>query len=122
MAVILAVDNEQEVVDMLKEFLSENDHTVYTALNGRAALELMKKIRPHIVLLDIVMPGMDGISTLKEIKKVDPTVGVIMATAIKDEDLARSAMALGAYDYVVKPFDLQYLEDVLSVKMIDILG
>jgi DNA-binding NtrC family response regulator len=122
MARILVVDDEKEVVDLLQEFLSGKGYTVYTAQNGREAMAMVKEVRPHIVLLDIIMPEMDGIATLKEIKKLDPVIGVVMATAVQDEHLAKSAMAMGAYDYVVKPFDLYYLENVLMVKMADLLG
>jgi two-component system response regulator AtoC len=122
MARILVVDDEVEVLDMLKVFLSAKGYTVHTAQSGRAALELVKQVRPHIVLLDIIMPEMSGIDVLKKIKTMDPTIGVVMATAIKDEDLAKKAMKLGAYDYIAKPFDLDYLENVLMVKMADILG
>jgi len=122
MATILVVDDEKEVTELLEEFLSDKGYTVYTAQNGRMAVEITKKIRPHIVLLDIMMPEMDGITTLKELKKIDPAIGVVMATAVKDEELAKSTMAMGAYDYVVKPFNLDYLENVLLTKMVDILG
>lgn len=122
MAVILVVDDEKEVVDMLQEFLLIKGYTVYTAVNGREALDLVKKVRPHIVLLDIIMPEMDGITVLKEIKKIDPAIGVVMATAVKDEALGKSAIDMGAYDYVVKPFDLNYLENVLLVKMVEMMG
>ncbi len=122
MAVILVVDDEKEVVDMLQEFLLAKGYTVHTARNGREALDLVKKVRPHIVLLDIIMPEMDGITVLKEIKKIDPAIGVVMATAVKDEALGKGAMDMGAYDYVVKPFDLNYLENVLLVKMVEMVG
>lgn len=120
-ATVLIVDDEQEIIDMLREFLSAKGYTVHTARNGREALAIVKKVHPHIVLLDIIMPEMDGITVLKEIKKIDSAVSIVMATAVKDADLARSAMSMGAYDYVVKPFDLHYLENVLFVKMVDIL-
>ncbi len=119
---ILVVDDEVEVLGMLEAFLSAKGYTVHTAQSGRGALELVKEVRPHIVLLDIMMPEMSGIEVLKKIKAMDPAIGVVMATAIKDEELAKKTMELGAYDYIVKPFNLNYLENVLLVKMADILG
>jgi len=119
---ILVVDDEVEVCNTLKKFLTSNGYEVYTALDGETAVSKTKEVRPHIVLLDIIMPGMGGIDTLKEIKKVDPAVGVIMVTAVVDEKLAKRALELGAYDYITKPLDLNYLETVVMVKMIDLLG
>ena len=120
---ILVVDDDIGVCNMLRRyFLLENRYEVYVAHDGESAVSKVKEIRPHIVLLDIMMPGMGGIDTLKEIKKVDPAVGVIMITALADEELARRALALGAYDYITKPFDLDYLETVIMVKIVDLLG
>ena len=119
---ILVVDDEIAIRNLLKEFLSRKGYDVYTASDGRTAIAKVKEIRPHIVLLDIMMPGMDGIETLKEIRKVDPRVGVIMVTAIFDEELGKRTIELGACDYITKPVSLDYLETVLMVKMIDVLG
>jgi len=77
----------------------------------------VKKERPHIVLLDIRMPQMDGIECLRRIKEIDKEVGVIMITGYQDEEAARRAMKLGAYDYIVKPFNFKYLQDCLMVKL-----
>jgi len=119
---ILVVDDEVEVCNTLKKFLASKGYEVYTALDGETAVSKTKEVRPHIVLLDIIMPGMGGIDTLKEIKKVDPTIGVIMVTAVTDEELAKRALELGAYEYITKPIDLNYLETVVMVKMVDLLG
>lgn len=117
MARILVVDDEPEVGNMLTKFLSKKGHDVYTALNGEEALEVVKKERPHIVLLDIIMPKMDGIECLKQIRELDKEVGVIMITAVKQEDVGKHAMKLGAFDYITKPLSLKYLEDCLMVKL-----
>ena len=119
---ILVVDDEIEVCNVLRDFLTVKGYEVYTASDGRSAVAKVKEIRPHIVLLDIMMPGMDGLETLKEIRKADPRVGVIMVTAIFDEELGKRAIELGAYDYITKPVSLDYLETVLRVKMIDVIG
>ena len=119
---ILVVDDEITICNLIKEFLSRKGYDVYTASDGRTAIAKVKEIRPHIVLLDIMMPGMGGIDTLKEIKKVDPRVGVIMVSAISDEELGKRAIQLGACDYITKPVNFDYLETVLMVKMIDLLG
>jgi two-component system OmpR family response regulator len=119
---ILVVDDETTIRNLLKEFLSRKGYDVYTAPDGRTAIAEVKEIRPHIVLLDIMMPGMGGIDTLKEIRKIDPRVGVIMVTGISDEELGKRAIALGACDYITKPLNFDYLESALLVKMMDLLG
>ena len=119
---ILVVDDEIEVCKILKEFLSEKGYEVYTALDGATALQKVRETKPHVVLLDIIMPGMGGIDVLKEIKKIDPTTGVIMITAVTDHELAKRTLELGAYDYITKPVDLDYLENVLMVMIVALLS
>ena len=121
MGKILVVDDEIEVVRLLKDFLTSKGYEVYMALNGAEAIALVKEVKPDIVLLDIIMPGMGGIDTLKEIKKIDPTTAVIMITAVIDEELANRAVKLGAFDYITKPINIDYLETCVMVKMIYVL-
>ncbi len=118
---ILVVDDEIIIRDLLEDFLSRKGYDVYTASDGRAAIAEVKEIKPHIVLLDIMMPGMDGIDTLEEIRRIDPRVGVIMITGVLDEKLGKRAMKLGAFDYITKPLDLDYLETAVMVKMLQVL-
>jgi DNA-binding response OmpR family regulator len=119
---ILVVDDEVAICNLLKQFLTSKGYEVHTALDGQTAIAMVKELRPHIVLLDIMMPGMGGIDTLKEIKKVDPRVVVIMLTAIADNELGLRTLELGASDYICKPLDLSYLESLIAVKTIDLLG
>ena len=119
---ILVVDDDSEICTVLGDFLTVKGFAAYTALDGRTAMTKIKEIRPHIVLLDIMMPGMGGIEVLKGIKEVDPTVAVIVITGIYDEELAKRAIALGADEYVTKPIDFDNLEIVLTIKMIDLLA
>lgn len=117
---VLVVDDEKDVCDLLKEFLDFKGYDTYTSSDGGTALKMVEKIRPDVLLLDIVMPGMTGIEVLKEIKKRDFSTAVVMATAVADEEIAKRTLQLGAYDYVIKPFDLNYLETVLLVKMAEL--
>ena len=119
---ILVVDDEVEQCNILKKFLSLKGYEVHTATSGSAAIDKVKEIRPHIVLLDIRMPEMGGIEVLKEIKKVDPAVGVIMVSGVTDHEEAKKTLELGAYDYITKPVDFDYLETVLMLKIVDLLG
>jgi len=86
------------------------------------AIEKVREVRPHIVLLDIIMPGMGGIDTLREIKSINPKIAVIMITAVIDEELAKRAMQLGADEYITKPIDLFSVETAVMVKTIQLLG
>ena len=118
---ILVVDDEIIIRDLLEDFLSRKGYDVYTASDGSGGIAKVKEIKPHIVLLDILMPGMDGIDTLKEIRRIDPRVGVIMITGVLDGELGKRAMELGASDYITKPLNLHYLETAVMVKMLQLL-
>ena len=119
---ILVVDDEIEVCRTLKDFLVLKGYEVQTAQSGKEALEKVKAFNPHVVLLDIIMPGMGGIDTMKEIKAIAPKTGIIMVTAVAEEKVAQKTLEIGAYDYILKPFDLEYLESVIMVKIIDVLA
>jgi len=119
---ILCVDDEPLVLKLMEAQLVPRGYEVFKAPDGATALRLLKEIRPHIVLLDIMMPGMNGIETLAEILKADPNVGVIMVTAVTDDEIARQAVEMGAYDYITKPIDFNYLETTLLIKYIMQVG
>jgi len=117
MARILVVDDEIAIVDILKAFLEDKEHKVFTAYNGVEALEMAKKERPHIILLDIYLPKMDGIQVLQAVREFDKTIGVIIMTGFREKDVALKAIELGAFDYINKPFDFDYLERALDTKL-----
>ena len=110
---ILVVDDEDDVRLFLQDFLSERSLQVEGAGSGEEALTKIAKNEPDIVLLDVMMPGMDGLQCLEEIKKKSPNLTVIMITALKDETRINKAKKLGAQNYIVKPFSLGYLETEL---------
>lgn len=116
---ILVVDDEIEACNALKEFLEVKGYEVHTAQDGKTALDQVQELRPQLVLLDMIMPGMHGIEVLQEIKKIDPEIGVIMVTVVTNEAQAKKALELGAYDYITKPVDLNYLDTVVMVKLLD---
>ncbi|BAQ35359.1 MULTISPECIES: HD domain-containing phosphohydrolase [Dehalococcoides] len=106
---LLIVDDEELIRQLLSVKFSNENYQCLTASNGIEALELIKGIQVAIVLLDINMPGKTGIETLQDIKTLKPDTEVIMATAINDIDIALKCIRLGAYDYVIKPFNLDSL-------------
>lgn len=83
--------------------METEDYDIISATSGEEALSIVKEKKPWLVILDIKMPGMDGIECLQRIKKIDKKIGVIMLTVVQDEAIARQAMELGAYEYIVKP-------------------
>ncbi len=111
--VILVVDDEKGNRDFFRLVLSEW-YQVQTASSGESGLARIRAQSPDIVLLDLKMPGMDGIEVLREIKKIDKNIVVVMLTAYGTMETARIAMRLGAYDYLTKPFDLEYVKAVLK--------
>jgi DNA-binding response OmpR family regulator len=114
---VLVVDDDPATVELLQEFLIAKGYEVLTAHDGAEALRTVKEERPHLILLDITMPKMDGLEVLRQVKAIDPTVSVIMVTGVNEEAISRQAMELGAFDYIVKPLDLPYLEQSLWYKL-----
>ncbi len=114
---ILVVDDEITVCKELRKFLEMRGCSVSEAYNGNQALAAYVQERPDLVLLDVRMPGKDGLETLEELKALDPEASVIMVTAVHEEDIAKQAMNDGAFDYITKPIDTDYLELVLMTKL-----
>jgi DNA-binding NtrC family response regulator len=110
---ILVVDDEVEICNLFAKVLSEEGYKVFTAHNGKEALKKVKKEEPDLVLLDIIMPGMDGMEALAAIKKFKENIQVIMITAYGTIDTVIRAAELGAYDYVTKPFDLEKAKGII---------
>ena len=105
MATILIVDDEAKIRRILALMLRDQRHEVREAASGEEALELAAAVKPDLVLLDLKMPGIDGLETLKRLKESLPETDVIMMTAFGTISSAVEAMRGGAYDYVTKPFD-----------------
>ncbi len=106
---ILLVDDEKDFVEMLSMRLSEAGEHVSAAYSGQECLESLAQSPIDVVILDIKMPGMDGIQTLREIKGMYPLVEVILLTGHGTTDTAVEGMKLGAFDYLLKPADFEDL-------------
>ena len=113
---LLVVDDEIEVVDVLREHF-EATYDVDTAPDGKKALKLIRARRPDVILLDIQLPGLNGLEVMKRIQTVDPKPIVIVVTATEDTDVAAQAMSQGAFSYVPKPFDFQYLDHLVAIAL-----
>lgn len=102
---ILVVDDAAFMRMMIKDILSKNGFEIVgEAENGQKALEKWTELRPDLTTMDITMPEMDGISAVKEIKKVDPNAKVIMCSAMGQQAMVIEAIQSGARDFIVKPF------------------
>lgn len=102
---ILVVDDEKPMRESLKDWLREDGYEVGLAAGGMDAIDMAMKNGWEVILLDLKMPGMDGLETLRKLKEVRPDAEILMMTAYATVDTAVQAMKEGAFDYLVKPFD-----------------
>jgi len=108
--VVMLVDDEVPFVDTMTKRLGKRDLDIVTAYTGHEALEKLKaNEKVDVIILDVKMPGMDGIETLREIKKAHPLVEVIMLTGHATVETGIEGMKLGAFDYLMKPCDIEQL-------------
>jgi two-component system response regulator (stage 0 sporulation protein F) len=115
----LIVDDDKGVRYFLTRFLKQKGYKeVQSAATGKEALKIIDEDRIKIVLLDIRLPGMDGVEVLRKIKARDKDIGVIMITGFPDEKIGQQCLELGASDYIMKPFDLAYLELNVLTKIV----
>jgi DNA-binding response OmpR family regulator len=111
---VLVVDDELFVGELLKEYLSIIGYEVTAVSNGEDALSSIQRSQPHIVILDIRMPGMGGMEVLKKIKDKNSAIGVIMLSAYGDPETVNEALRLGADHYLQKPMNLKHLVETLK--------
>jgi DNA-binding response OmpR family regulator len=111
---VLIVDDEENFVELLAERLEARGFNVKKAFNGSEAVSLVTAEDVDVVLLDVMMPGKDGITTLKEIKQIRPLTEVIMLTGHGTVETGIAGMKLGAYDYLLKPTEIEGLQKKLN--------
>lgn len=111
---ILVVDDEEIVRESLREWLRKDGYTVEVAEDGPCALEALRRAPFGILLVDLKMPGMDGLRVLLEAKQLQPDSVVVIMTAYATVDSAVQAIKGGAYDYLVKPFDPEELSQMVQ--------
>jgi len=109
---VLVVDDELGPRESLRMLLKPS-YAIQTAENGRTALELLRRFQPDVVIMDIKMPEMDGLELLRHVKRADPSIEVVMITAYASLETVRHALTHGAFEYLIKPFSRQDLEDVV---------
>jgi len=106
---VLLVDDETEFLETLVKRLTKRKLDVIGTTSGKEALRILNETPVDVIVLDVKMPDMDGIETLKEIKKLRPSVEVIMLTGHANVEVAIQGMELGAFDYLMKPMDIDEL-------------
>jgi len=119
---ILVVDDLQSIRLTLGAILEDAGHHVVTVENGYEAIKVSRKTHFDTIFMDIKMPGIDGVQTFREVKKIDPKAAVIMMTGYSVEDLVKEALEEGAYAIVYKPFDIDriiaLIEELLHEKVL----
>ena len=118
---ILVVDDDKTVRGFLELFLKTKGFAnIVSAENGEDAVKIVEKENVKLILLDVMLPGMNGVEVLRKIKAINKNISVIMITGYPDEEKAKEAIREGVYDYIIKPFDLFYLELILLTKLIQL--
>lgn len=109
----MIVEDEPDIFKLMKFLLEQEGYSVQGKTSGKEAVEYISHEQPRLVLLDLGLPDMSGFDVLKSIKNMKPDLPVVIVTGNHRETEARMAMELGAADYVTKPFDFNYLKNLL---------
>ncbi|WP_223069360.1 response regulator [Paenibacillus caui] len=114
---VLIVDDQNGIRILLMEVFSSEGYKTYQAANGKLALEIVRNDSPDLVLLDMKIPGMDGLEILRHIKAVNPDIKVIMMTAYGELDMIKQATELGALMHFTKPFDIDEMRLAVNMQL-----
>jgi len=111
---LLIVDDQSGIRVLLMEVFNGDGYDTYQAANGVQALEMVQRVKPDLVLLDMKIPGMDGLEILQRMKKMNPEIKVIMMTAYGELDMLNEATELGVLKHFAKPFDIDELRAAVN--------
>jgi two-component system response regulator (stage 0 sporulation protein F) len=114
---VLIVDDQNGIRILLMEVFSSEGYEMFQAANGRLALEIVRNDAPDLVLLDMKIPGMDGLEILKHIKEINTEIKVIMMTAYGELDMIKEATELGALMHFTKPFDIDEMRVAVNTQL-----
>ena len=117
MAKLLIVDDESDIREFARNFFKKRQIEVFVASGGRQALEIVTKESPDLILLDVRMEEMTGIEVLRELRKNNPSVKVIMVSGVEEEETIAEAKTLGVIGYIHKPFILEELEKIVLAQL-----
>ncbi len=114
---ILAVDDDPKQLELLGIKLTESGYRLIVVQSGKEALKAIELEKPGLVLLDLLMPEMNGFETLKRIKAIEPDIPVVMVTSVWDDEEGKRCFEAGAFEYVTKPIDFNHLKEVILIKL-----
>jgi CheY-like chemotaxis protein len=114
---VLIVDDEPSIAALLGEYVGLLHAAVEIAANGAAAIAAVVRARPDLVLLDMNMPGMSGLEVLRRLRALDATIPVILITATADDSAVAEALKAGAFSYIPKPFNLNYVQHLVTAAL-----
>jgi len=113
-AKLLIIDDEPGICDLIHKVFSEDGYQVERATSASGGVRKARDFRPHVVLLDLKMRGMDGLAALRRIRRVSRASKVIVLTGYGTRQAAQEAMRFGAYDFTAKPFDLDLVRGLIA--------
>ncbi|MFP4978883.1 response regulator [Paenibacillus sp. CN-4] len=116
---VLIVDDQNGIRILLMEVFNSEGYATFQAANGKIALDIVRSESPDLVLLDMKIPGMDGLEILKHLKEIDPDIKVIMMTAYGELDMIKEATKLGALMHFTKPFDIDEMRVAVNTHLRD---
>ncbi len=111
---VMIIDDEEDVRSMLENFFESLGYRTVSAADLNQAVFILNRQMPDVIFLDIVLPGANGIEILKLLKKLNPDLIVVMMSGFATEPKAKSALELGAFDYLSKPFDLSHIKVMMD--------
>lgn len=118
---VIVIDDDPEMLVSFQTIFENTGFNLVTANSGLKALEIARKQEFHIAFIDLFMPEMDGLETLKEMKKLNPELIAVMISGFRNEDMLEKALKAGAYDYLYKPLDVQDIFGI-TLKLAQRLG
>ena len=118
---LLVVDDEVEFCNFVSNFFRRRGHLVFVAHNPQDVLAILEKEKPHLILLDILMPQMSGLELLRRIRERDKKVKIIMVSVADEPSNVEMVLSLGADDFLRKPFTVNYLEEVVLTRIHELM-
>ncbi len=111
---VLVIDNEDDARRLCEELLTGEGYEVYSATDTPSGLEMVKNLKPDMVIMDLHLPEINGIEGLRRIKKLKEEILTVLVTSRGTMDTVKEAMRHGAYDYITKPFDIELVKEVIN--------
>jgi len=114
---IMIIDDDPQISSMIAMYFENEGYAVRAFLSATQALMEIKKSKPNLIILDVMMPDMNGLDALKQIKALDSKIPVILLTGLHDESKAKEAFENHALDYITKPIDMNYLMNIVNSQL-----